>query len=374
MELYAAHKQWANRPADERFATIEEAHQQSLHHYQTSAEKTDIDPSTIRTIADNEDVKLIGKGGQATTVTHHAFGQLAARISAPAGYLRQLPATLAVQNINHGLATRYGTAREPNPDNPKLNILAHQNGQMVIRAITSERYERVWNHEVLQRLLTFKDAGWNPPIAFEHAGGQGWGKPNGEHEKSIYVSDHDMFVFLVNNNFRLTEPGNNAGLGRGFFVTNSEVGAAALKITKFLYRYVCANHIVWGAKDVEHLSLRHVGDIRRKFDAFSASLTRYANDSASEDEAKIVTLQQTILGGTKDEVLDEVFLRLRGAVSQKVIARGYQLALENETTDGNPHSVWGQVNGITRASQESEYGDERVAIDNGVAKLLSAAF
>jgi hypothetical protein len=308
----------------------------------------------------------------AIDLTHFAFGQLSSKVGAPAGYLRNLPATLAAQNLNHGLVQRFGTSSNPNPENGTVNVLAHSNGKQVIRAITSDRYERVWNHEVLGRLLTFKDAGWDTPIAFEHANGQGWGQPNGTHEKTIYVSDHDMFTFLVNNKYRIHEKGNNAGLGRGFFVSNSEVGAGALKITTFMYRFICANHIVWGAKDVAKLSLRHVGDIRRKFAAFSAELTKFANTSASEDEAMIVSAQNTILGGTKDEVLDEVFKRLRGDLSQKVIERGYQLALENETTDGNPHSTWGIVQGITRASQETAYGDERVKIDNAAAKLLSA--
>jgi len=372
MELFAASRQWANRPADERYNDIQTAYDQALHYAHNSAERKDIDPSTIRAQAIDDEVKLVGRGGIPTDLTHFAFGQLASRIGAPAGYLRELPATLAVQNLNHGLAAKFGTANNPNPENGSVNILAHSNGKQVIRAITSDRYERIWNHEVFERLLAFKDAGWDTPVAFEHADRPVWGESNGEHEKTIYVSDHDLFAFLVNNNYRLAEKGNNAGLGRGFFVSNSEVGAGALKITTFLYRFVCSNHIVWGAKDVAKLSLRHVGDIRRRFQSFSAELTKYANESASEDEAKIVSAQNTILGGTKDEVLDEVFKRLRGQVSQKLIARGYELAAENESTDGNPHSVWGTVQGLTRASQETQYGDERVKIDNAAAKLLES--
>jgi hypothetical protein len=372
MELFAASRQWATRPADERFNDIETAHAQSLHYAQNSAEKTDVNPASIRAQALDGEVKLVGKADRPVDLTHFAFGQLAARIGAPAGYLRGLPATLAAQNLNHGLVAAYGTVQNPAKDNQSINILAHSNGKQVIRAITSDRYERVWNHEVLERMLDFKQYGWDTPIAFEHANGAGWGKPNGTHEDSIYVSDHDMFTFLVNNNYRLTERGNNSGLGRGFFVSNSEVGAGSLKITTFMYRYICANHIVWGAKDVAKLSLRHVGDIRSKFKQFAATLTNYANTSASEDEAAILSAQTTMLGSDKDEVLDEVFKRLRGDLSQKVISRGYQLALENESTDGDPHSVWAVVQGITRASQESAFGDERVRIDNAAAKLLQA--
>ena len=371
MELFQASRQWATRPADQRFGTIEDAYAQSLHYAQHSAEKTDVLPSTLRTIAEDGEVKLIGKKDVAVDLTHYAFGQLASKVGAPAGYLRELPATLAAQNLNYGLAAKFGTAQNPVADVNNVNILAHSNGKQVIRAITSDRYERIWNHEVLGRLLNFKDAGWDTPIAFEYANGAGWGQPTGEHEKTIYVSDHDLFVFLVNNKFRLTEKGNDSGLGRGFFVTNSEVGASALKITTFLYRYICANHIVWGAKEVQNVSFRHVGDIRRKWEGISATLTKYANESASDDEAKIESLKHAILGGTKDGVLDRVFAELRGAISQKVIARGYELAVQHELTDGNPHSRWSVVQGLTRASQETEFGDERVRIDTAAAKLLA---
>ena len=39
----------------------------------------------------------------------------------------------------------------------------------------------------------------------------------------IYASDHDMFAFLVNEEYRIDD-GSDGGLARGFFVQNSEVG------------------------------------------------------------------------------------------------------------------------------------------------------
>ena len=46
---------------------------------------------------------MIGAQGASALLTHHAFGQLATLSKAPANYLRTLPATLAAQNLNHGL-------------------------------------------------------------------------------------------------------------------------------------------------------------------------------------------------------------------------------------------------------------------------------
>ncbi len=44
---------------------------------------------------------------------------------------------------------------------------------------------------------------------------------------------------------------------RGFYTWNSEVGKAAFGLASFLYSYVCANRIIWGARDVEELRIRH---------------------------------------------------------------------------------------------------------------------
>ena len=53
----------------------------------------------------NAELRIVGKAGSAR-LTHYAFGQLAGRVGAPASYIRNLPATLAAQNLNYGLANK----------------------------------------------------------------------------------------------------------------------------------------------------------------------------------------------------------------------------------------------------------------------------
>ena len=71
----------------------------------------------------------------------------------------------------------------------------------------------------------------------------------------LYASDHDCFAFMVNESVTVDD-GSDGGLCRGFFVSNSEVGAASLKFTS-LYRSVCGNHIVWGAKQAQERHCPH---------------------------------------------------------------------------------------------------------------------
>jgi hypothetical protein len=404
MELFKASQQWSSRPADQKFHTIEEAYTQSKAYADSAQEKTDVDPSTLRVENFDGEVKLIGRGNIPARLSHWSFGQLAQRAGAPAGYLRELPATLAAQNINYGLKTRY-----PENTEEKVNLLTHVNGDMLVRAFTSEKYTRIWNHSLLKRMLGFKSAGWRTPVPFENntlawngcnlckggvtpavdhdgkrmhfahmAKGQEWVACANQPEPTIYVSDHDMFVFLTNPNIRVKEPGNPAGLQRGFFVENSEVGAAKLRITTFFYRDMCCNHIVWGASDVVELAMRHVGRIDTRMEQFmdrlEVSITKLSNESVSDIEAKIASAKNKIIDTDREKVIDAIFKNLKGDITRTALVESQKLAVEHLDTDGDPNSVWGMAQGITRHSQTQPFADVRVKMDRAAGRLIDTAF
>lgn len=375
MEIFKANKQWSSRPADQRFDSIETAYQQSLSYAATAVEKADVQPATLRVEADKGEVLLVGKGSVPARLTHWSFGQLASRVGAPASYLRELPATLAAQNLNHGLRQKYGTPDIPLDPTQTVNLLVHANGSLLVRAFTSEIYGRIWNHQLLGRMRDFGQFGWTPPVAFATTAEA---HRTGKKESTIYVSDHDMFSFLVHNENRISEPGNPDGLGRGFIVENSEVGAKKLRIMTFLYRYVCCNHIIWGAKDVSELAMRHVGKVQDRLgpmlDRLQVELTSYANESASDVEAKIKSARNQIIDMDKDKALDMIFSRLRGSVTRKLLQESYLLAEENSSTDGNPKSYWGLAQGITRRSQTETFADTRANLDRAAGQVVDMAF
>lgn len=381
MELFHANKQWSTRPADERFASIRELYD-ATKAYTLNAKENKMDVSTIRTEAIDGDVQIVGRAGNPAKLTHWSFGQLAARISAPANYLRNLPATLACQNLNHGLA-KYA-------DNDKTaNLLFHSNGSLLLRAFTSDKYERIWNYEVAERLLRLEEQGWTPAVPdFRFDGGdktkcqgcQGTGsdgtcmycKGTGSVLPALYASDHDMFAFVRNQNAIIREPGNAEGLQRGVIVQNSEVGASALKLTRFLFRNICGNFIIWGASNVMEIKVRHVGNARNKWRGYEAEIRRYLDQSAASDEAKVASAKTVFIGHDKDAVLDKLFGMKSVALTRKQLEAGYEAVKRDE--DGSPNSVWGMVQGLTRSSQETPYADERTTIDKAAGKLMEANF
>lgn len=381
MNLFAASHQWANRPNDERFWTLPELHTVTHEYAMQAREANNVAWSTLRTEAVDGEVTLVGKASVPAKLTHYAFGQLATKIGAPASYLRELPATLAVQNLNHGLKLR-GEALGSD-----ASLLLHKNGSYVLRAITSDRYTRIWNHEVAERLLDATDNGWRTPPGWSCGSDDPQARaataadviPGGIvklgemiRPTGLYASDHDMFVFLVNEDRRIMD-GTPGGLARGIFVSNSEVGAGSLKVVKFLYRYVCGNNIVWGAKDVKELSVRHIGNIANRQNVmFELAMNAYADESASDQEAKIRSAQTKRIATTKEKLLDVLFGNKRLGISRKLAETAYDACLPE--VDGDPLTFWGYVQGATRASQNTPYADVRAQLDRSAAQVLEMAF
>lgn len=364
MELFKANQQWSTRPSDETFGDIETAYDAALGYARSSAEKTNVALNSIRTEAAGDEINLTGKGGIPARVSNWAFGQLSRYASAPASYLRTLPPTLAAQNLNYGLKT----ASDANPD-AQVNILAHKNGELLVRALTSDKYRRIWNWEVLDRMRPMTAEGWSCPTPFRTRVDE-----TANPDPTVYVSDHDMFAFLVREDIRIAEPGNPEGLARGFFVENSEVGASALRVTTFLYRYMCCNHIVWGAKDVSEIAVRHVGKARANLETMFIGLTEYANESASDLEYKIKTAKSRIIDADPAKVLDMIFAKLRGQVTRDALQKSQELAQLHYLTDGDPNSFWGMAQGMTRYSQSLQFADARVQVDRAAADLIELAF
>lgn len=395
MELFQAHNQWANRPADQRFETLTDLYQQTRAYAESAAEKS-MPIGELAVVPVGNDLAIVGKAGNPATMTHWGFGQLAIKVGAPASYLRNLPPTLAATNMNHGiqsLADRNATAK----------LLFHRNGSMVMRAITSDEYARIWNYEIAERLLGLESRGWEPatpdkrfdggdPAQCQMCHGKGnggrvWGtstalatgsescqycKGTGRAFPSLYASDHDMFAFVRNNSVVVREAGNPDGLQRGVIVSNSEVGAASLKLTKFLYREMCGNHIVWGASKVIELSVRHIGNARNRWAMMQHEVQRYAQESAGETENQIANAQRTVIAASKDEVLDKLFSMKSVGLSRKVLEAGYDA--NNRSQDGDPTTVWGMVQGLTRHSQKTTYADERHAVDRAAGRIMEANF
>lgn len=360
MELYQANHQWATRPADEKFRTLESMYD-ATKAYAAQARTREVEWNALRVEAQGDDL-FVTRGAEPAKLTHYSFGQLSSRVGAPASYLRLLPPTLAAQNLNHGLKEK--------SDSSAAQLLFHQNGGLVLRAATSEKYERIWNYEVLARLIELAQSRDLEPArqTMNWSGEPMTPEQIAAAQRSLYASDHDMFAFLMSSQTVVTDPTGSA-LRRGIITVNSEVGDKRLSIMGFLFRDVCANHIIWGAQEIASIDLVHVGKIRERWLDATVRVRRYLDGAASFDEARFIQTMAKI-AGSKDDVLDVLFGKKIG--TRKLLAASYDAVVPEQ--DGDPNTVWGFAQGMTRHSQTLPYADERTEIDRAAGKLLALTF
>lgn len=352
--LTRAHHEWANRASDERFASLEDLHAAATGTREIAGHAT-VSGSSLSVREIDGDVVLDGGSAQAT-LTNWSFRQLASAAKAPVDYITKLPARLAADCLNEGLKAER--------QDDKLQLLFSQKDEgLELRAMTSDKYARIWNSDITERLLDLQSGGtWQPaPAAFDGSRG-------------LYMGDRDMFAFMVDNERRIFETLPEGGLSRGFFIWNSEVGARSFGIMTFLYEYVCGNHRVWGAQDISELRIAHIGNAGNlAFDEIQGQLVKYAEGAATEDELVIQRMIDFKLGKNRNEVLDAI-LQIRGqSFSKKFLDKTLDLAESREDWYGNPYTAWGVAGAMTEIARDLPNADERHSLEKASVKVQELA-
>ena len=328
---YTAHREWARRPPDERYASVHAlAEAARARRIRTDARITEtVDLQVQAATADA--LAISERSGPSRALTHWSFEQLAGLAGAPPGYLRTLPAPIAADAINYGLQRA---------DRGQHQLFADRDEPWTVHAITSPRYARVHHDELADRVLDLmaQHPAWHLPLGYKDGVFGAERVPSG-----AYLGDRDMFLFLVDGNRSLDDPtdGSQAGLFRGFMLRNSDVGAAALTLDVFLYRECCANHVIWGFRHIAGLRRRHVGaSIHEAWTTSLGAVTTMLDATLADDRSILLRATSQELGPTREQVVGTAMQRLE--LSRKHASDAYVLAEQHES---NPRSVWGYVQG-----------------------------
>jgi hypothetical protein len=363
--LFTASAQWANRPSDQRFQTLGEL-KSAVNDRRLRSRSTDIDLSKIEARSEQGTI-VLNSGVAAVEPSHWSFGQLGGWISAPASYLRTLPHPLAVDCLNHGIKSSAGEV-----GSLKFMGVTREDSEInTLQAVTSTTYGRIWDADVVagvERVVEKSGGRFHNPLAYA-VGGKlgGHSVPSG-----LYASDRDIFMFMIDGGSRL-EAGPRAKLNRGFFVSNSEVGSRTFKLTTFLFNEVCGNHIVWGAKDVNELCIRHTANGPARFDTEATpQLMKYVDASPRllEDQIKRACDLLIVPQDTKpDQLLTVIaeYANKRGKFTKAEVKSAVDFAKAEE---GDCRTLWQLVQGFTAYARGFDWVDARIDLETRAGKLL----
>lgn len=360
--LVQASKQWATRPPEERFTSLPDM-RAMLEGVRKNSDSRVISSRQLTAIPtdDNRGIVIQGSSGNIASPTNWAFGQLASLSGAPASYLRTLPAPLVADCLNYGLKVERDVA--------DVGVLLTRSGDrqsIELRAATGARYGRIWNVDVVRALE--ERFGDGVTGDFRVPGIQGKALESVTKENTtMFASDRDMFVFLADEQNRIEvsdrRDGKPGTLARGFFVTNSEVGAGALKIKTFLFDYVCQNRIVWGAHELDEISIRHTASAPDRFiEEAAPALLAYASASSSG--------VLNVLEAARSAKLEKVDQFLANRFGARIADRIKAVHVEEE---GRPiETVWDAVTGATAYARSIPWTVDRVAFEETAGDLLDA--
>jgi len=209
-----------------------------------------------------------------------------------------------------------------------------------------------------------QDNRWHVPL-------KAYDGQNSKQATTLYTSDRDVFVFLVDEARPIELDGQT--YFRGFYIWNSEVGKAAFGLASFLYSYVCANRIIWGARDVEELRIRHTSLAPDRFvEQAQPALVAMSEASPQPIVEAIQKAKTTRVGKTVADV--EAWLAGKGfGRTESKLAINLAQRGGDTGSSGDPTNVWDLVQGGTAAARAIGHTDSRLESERKWSSLLRAS-
>ena len=364
--------QWANRPDDQKFTSLSKLRSQVAKWANESRVEV-MQPSAIQALYDEENPNYLAfeAGGTVFEPTHWGLDQVARLAGAPANYLRSLPGPLAAVNLNYGLQSA-----EPK----EVAAYIRQNGSSYLRAVTSPRYGRIYDREVVDAVMKVAgdgtgDTRWKVPGCIEWGGQFGVKyNPNVDittQNTTLYASDRDVFLFLVDDRNPI-EVGKLASgdpdlMFRGFYVWNSEVGANTFGFASMYLRGVCQNRNLWGVEQFKQITFKHTVGAPDKFiEEAAPALLEFANAGESKLLSGVKAAKAAVCATTDEDRLE--FLARYG-FSEKAAKRVIDTCLIEEQK--LPESVWDFAQAVSALARFEPFQEDRLQMEQIAGRMLN---
>lgn len=341
-------REWASRPADQRYLSLQELHDAVVARSSMSRVRN-VKHLEIKAYGTEDNEVIVNTELGPKFFTHWSFNQLSNIAGAPSGYLRKLSGPLAAACINEGLL-------KTDRDESQVMVAGDET-----RCFTGVNYGRIWDHEVTGAVMKVNEASgglWKVPASSRATG-------NPKRATTLYASDRDVFIFLVDDQHPIEIDGKN--LFRGFYTWNSEVGSQVFGLATFLYEFVCDNRLIWGVSHKTELRIRHNSGAPERFiTEGQRELVDYSQQSTTPIVEQIKRAQNIKLGKDEDEVKE--FLTKRGLTLAS--AKSVLETAKMESYD--PTMAWSLTQAITANARRIEHTDARVMMERSAGKILDS--
>lgn len=276
----------------------------------------------------------------------------------------------------------------------KLLLETNAAGEFDVRAMTSLRYERLWDDEVfaeVERWLT--PSGWVPAYPTFNVDPA---TPVSDRPKALIRTDRYSFTFFFTEpkfkagdgfsaqkasgfaqgsadiaaaqGFRKPEDDGLGGLRKGLMVYNGETSHKSFGWQMFLFRNVCSNFNIWDLSEGRTKRVRHTSSVRDAFEVFKEDVKNLSGALSDQEYDFLTRASKTEFA--KDEEAAVKRLNRMGVTLANSKAGVEASKLE---INGANLSVWSVVNGLTWHAKELDNEDDRVALGVQAGNVLNAA-
>lgn len=369
-------RQWASRPADERFLNLTDLHAQT-YRWATQSRNIVTVPAAFEVGVIDDDLAL-GLDGEELRVNHYSIGQLATLAKVPVHYLRDplVPPDLVARCLRNGLGKV--------PQRALGAYLRTEPGNGSLRAITGPTYGRIFDHEVVAALMKIAgngtgDSRWKIPGCID------WATHSYDAEvpvtldtTTLFASDRNLFWFLCDDRnpveVGLLANGQPDLMFRGFMGWNSEVMERSLGIAGFWLRGVCGNRCLWGVEGFQELVIRHTSGAPARFaEEVAPLLATYAEGGVADVAAKVQTAKAVTFRDRDNKADEQIdFLTSRMGFNRQQAAE-----IIGTDPDGgpmaehNPSNLWELTNAATAWARSIPHQDDRLAAEQKVGKVMA---
>ena len=302
----------------------------------------------VRTSADGAcTLKVEEPGGTGRYgITALARRQLAEKLKIPYAYFERMRTEqpeLLDRNVNAWLGR----------DEGERQLLRTLDGQ--VRAVLSERYRRLDNHDLVEHVLPALQA--LPEARFE----------------SVELTETRLYLKVVSPRIQFeVAPGDV--VQAGVVVSNSEVGCGMLSVQPLVFRLVCRNGLIASDKT---LRKQHVG---RALESEQASGVVFKDDTLqADDRAFFLRVRDVVEAAVSEATLRAVGEKLRSTreirlrddpvksvevlTQRHALTEGERAGVLRSLVEGADLTGYGLVNAVTRYAQQVENYDRATEME-----------